>query len=139
MDDKDLCPNTPSGESVDVNGCGDTQKDSDNDSVKDAVDSCPGTPGIEVADADGCSPSQKDSDVDGINNAIDECPQTNSGSSVNNVGCADYERDTDGDGVLDIDDFTCPSTPINEIADLIGCGPSESCLLYTSPSPRDRG
>ena len=43
------------------------QKDSDNDSVKDAVDSCPGTPGIEVADADGCSPSQKDSDVDGIN------------------------------------------------------------------------
>ena len=50
-DDKDKCPNTPSGVKVDMNGC---PLDSDKDGVLDHLDKCPGTPmGVKV-DADGC-------------------------------------------------------------------------------------
>lgn len=50
-DDKDRCPNTPSGVKVDKYGC---PLDSDKDGVPDYLDKCPGTaPGTKV-DADGC-------------------------------------------------------------------------------------
>ena len=59
-DDADLCPNTPSGESVDSNGCSNSQKDSDGDGVTDDNDLCPDTPAGEAVDSDGCSASQSD-------------------------------------------------------------------------------
>ena len=40
----DNCPDTPEGESVDENGCGDSQKDSDGDGIMDDKDLCPDTP-----------------------------------------------------------------------------------------------
>ena len=43
-DNADLCPNTPAGETVDSNGCSDSQKDSDSDGVNDDADLCPDTP-----------------------------------------------------------------------------------------------
>jgi OOP family OmpA-OmpF porin len=50
-DDKDKCPNTPKGVTVDMHGC---PLDSDKDGVLDHLDKCPGTPmGVKV-DADGC-------------------------------------------------------------------------------------
>ena len=61
----DLCPDTPAGETVDANGCSDSQKDTDADGVNDAIDLCPNTPVGETVDADGCSDSQKDTDADG--------------------------------------------------------------------------
>lgn len=60
IDDADLCPNTPSGESVDSDGCSNSQKDSDGDGVTDDNDLCPDTPAGEAVDSDGCSASQSD-------------------------------------------------------------------------------
>jgi len=54
-DDQDTCSNTPSGETVDSNGCSDSQKDDDNDGVMNDTDQCPNTPTGENVDANGCS------------------------------------------------------------------------------------
>ena len=59
LDIVDLCPGTPSGESVDVNGCAPSQLDADNDSVTDADDQCPATPVGEPVNIEGCSASQQ--------------------------------------------------------------------------------
>jgi len=56
-DSADLCSGTPSGESVDANGCSSSQLDSDNDGVSDADDLCPNTPEGEQVNASGCSAS----------------------------------------------------------------------------------
>ena len=53
-DDEDTCPNTPSGESVDDNGCSDSQKDTDGDGVMNNKDTCPNTPSGESVDDNGC-------------------------------------------------------------------------------------
>jgi hypothetical protein len=53
-DDEDNCPNTPSGESVDDNGCSDSQKDTDGDGVMNNKDICPNTPSGESVDDNGC-------------------------------------------------------------------------------------
>lgn len=50
-DDKDRCPNTPSGVQVDRIGC---PLDSDKDGVVDYKDKCPGTPRGRAVDANGC-------------------------------------------------------------------------------------
>ena len=53
--DDDICPDTPDGETVDANGCSDSQKDSDGDGVTDDKDQCPDTPQGENVDVNGCS------------------------------------------------------------------------------------
>lgn len=52
-DDKDICPNTPSGITVTSNGC---PRDSDNDGVTDDKDKCPDTRlvGNQTVDSRGC-------------------------------------------------------------------------------------
>ena len=87
MDDVDICPNTPTGETVDNNGCSDSQKDTDGDGIMDDVDICPNTPTGETVDTDGCSDSQKDTDGDGIMDDVDICPNTPTGETVDNNGC----------------------------------------------------
>ena len=52
IDQFDLCPNTPSGVAVDVNGC---PLDSDGDGVPDYLDLCPNTPSGYKVDASGCT------------------------------------------------------------------------------------
>lgn len=123
-DDADLCPSTPLGETVDANGCGETQLDSDDDGVNNALDLCPETQGGDSVDDDGCSLVQLDSDSDGINDAIDQCPSTPVGESVNDIGCGDSQLDSDGDGVNNALD-QCPGTPSNEIANSQGCSTSQ--------------
>jgi Protein of unknown function (DUF1566)/Thrombospondin type 3 repeat len=55
-DDLDLCPNTPSSEQADTNGCSASQLDSDNDGVTDDQDECPNSPTLDIVDPDnGCS------------------------------------------------------------------------------------
>ena len=50
-DENDACSETPLGESVDENGCAESQKDGDGDGVIDILDECPNTPqGVEVDD-----------------------------------------------------------------------------------------
>lgn len=90
-DADDRCPNTPSGEAVDPEGCSASQRDSDGDGVVDALDRCPNTL---VADRDrvdgsGCAPSQRDSDGDGVPDDRDLCPLTPAGATdVDASGCS---------------------------------------------------
>ncbi|RLK02182.1 leucine-rich repeat domain-containing protein [Tenacibaculum discolor] len=89
--DKDLCPNTPAGESVNADGCSESQLDDDKDGVNNDKDLCSNTPTGESVNADGCSESQLDNDSDGIFNNVDKCPNTNEGSVVDANGCAQYQ------------------------------------------------
>ncbi|WP_300026246.1 leucine-rich repeat domain-containing protein, partial [uncultured Maribacter sp.] len=50
----DNCPNTPTGENVDVNGCSQNQLDDDNDGVINSNDQCPNTPSGNTVDSQGC-------------------------------------------------------------------------------------
>src|SRR5437899_1776745 len=63
-DNKDLCPNTPPGATVDATGC---PHDSDGDGVYDGIDKCPNTPAGAKVDAAGCP---IDSDHDGVPDGI---------------------------------------------------------------------
>ena len=98
-DDVDTCPNTPSGQTVDSNGCSDSQIDTDGDGVNDDVDTCPDTPSGETVDENGCSDSQKDTDGDGVNDDVDTCPNTPSGESVDENGCIPNPLYLDSNGI----------------------------------------
>jgi OOP family OmpA-OmpF porin len=84
-DDKDRCPGTPRGETVDASGCP-LSRDSDGDGVTDDKDRCPGTPRGETVDASGC-PLPRDSDGDGVTDDKDKCPGTRRGEAVDANGC----------------------------------------------------
>lgn len=64
-DSLDHCPNTPAGETVDVNGCSSSQWDSDGDTHVDSVDVFPDDP-LEWADSDGDGKGDN-SDIDPSN------------------------------------------------------------------------
>jgi OOP family OmpA-OmpF porin len=81
IDDLDRCPDTPSGVSVDRNGC---PLDSDRDGVPDYKDKCPNTPRGVSVDRDGCP---LDSDRDGVPDYKDKCPDTPRGVKVDADGC----------------------------------------------------
>ena len=72
----DNCPDTPFGETADIYGCSESQRDGDNDGVLDISDQCPYTNSNEASnvDSNGCGASQRDSDNDGVVDAIDQCP-----------------------------------------------------------------
>jgi len=111
LDDRDKCPETPSGVKVDEDGC---PLDSDGDGVYDYLDKCPGTAaGVEV-DKDGCP---LDSDGDGVYDYLDKCPGTAAGIEVDEDGCP---LDSDGDGVYDYLD-KCPGTAAGVEVDKDGC------------------
>ena len=59
LDDKDLCSETLDGETVDENGCSDSQKDTDGDGLTNDKDTCNDTPEGEDIDENGCSISDK--------------------------------------------------------------------------------
>ena len=123
-DAADQCPGTPAGNTVNADGCADSQLDSDGDGVNDALDRCPDTPGGSVVDAEGCAAAQRDSDGDGINDALDQCPGTPAGETVDARGCGDSQKDADGDGVSDAADL-CPDTPAGAAVDGSGCATSQ--------------
>jgi OmpA-OmpF porin, OOP family len=149
LDNKDRCPDTPTGASVDARGCpsdsdGDgvpdgidrcpttvagaavdsrgCSQDTDGDNIPDGLDRCPDTPPGVLVDARGCP---KDSDGDGIPDGLDRCSDTPRGATVDALGCP---GDEDGDGVLDGLD-RCPRTPVGVTVDANGCGPGQK------PSP----
>ncbi len=110
-DDKDMCPDTPSGVKVDNVGC---PLDSDKDGIPDYKDKCPDTPKIAKVDKNGCP---VDSDMDGVPDYMDRCPDTPKGFKVDKNGCV---IDTDKDGVSDDKDM-CPDTPSGVKVDNVGC------------------
>ena len=109
LDKNDLCPNTPPGVSVDVNGC---PLDSDKDGIADYEDECPTVFGLK--EFKGCP----DTDGDGIQDKFDECPTVFGLAAFN--GCPEAKSDADGDGVPDKDD-RCPNTPKGYKVDASGC------------------
>ena len=90
--DLDKCPDTPTGATVDSNGCSSKQLDADGDGVTDDVDVCPETPSGATVDEQGCADSQKDTDGDGVTDDVDNCILTinpdqadSDGDSIGNV------------------------------------------------------
>jgi hypothetical protein len=124
LDPDDNCPDTPTGESTDSNGCSQSQLDDDNDGVNNNFDTCPNTPTGETVNSNGCSQSQLDDDNDDVNNNLDTCPSTPTGQSVNSNGCAQSQLDDDNDGVKNNLD-TCPNTPTGDSVNTSGCGQSQ--------------
>jgi outer membrane protein OmpA-like peptidoglycan-associated protein len=110
-DGVDRCANTPPGASVNANGC---TQDSDGDNIADGLDRCPDTESGVLVDPSGCP---KDSDGDSIPDGLDRCSETPSGATVDALGCP---GDEDGDGVLDGLD-RCPRTPTGATINATGC------------------
>ncbi|MDB9795376.1 gliding motility-associated C-terminal domain-containing protein [Flavobacteriaceae bacterium] len=106
VNSSDLCPNTPSGESVDANGCSNSQKDPDNDGVFGNADNCPSTANSDQLDTDG----------DGIGDVCDNAP------TVSNAN----QLDTDGDGVGDVSDTDDDGDGVADSEDAFPLDASES-------------
>ena len=77
INDVDLCPDTPTGEIVDVNGCSESQLDEDGDGILNDVDTCPNTPLGEIVNADGCRLLSSDNFT--IQVIGETCPDMNNG------------------------------------------------------------
>jgi endonuclease I len=120
LNENDLCPNTPAGDSVDANGCSYGQLDDDNDGVQNSNDNCSDTPSGESVNANGCSQSQLDDDGDGVMNNVDLCPSTPANETVDVNGCAESQKDDDNDGVNNASD-KCPSTTLGALVNDEGC------------------
>ncbi len=103
-DSEDDCPDTAEGETVDEDGCSESQRGTSGDGG--------GGSGPDSSGADG--------DEDGVDDDEDACPSTPTGTEVNSDGCPDSDRD----GVIDADD-QCPDTPHSERreVDETGCTP----------------
>jgi outer membrane protein OmpA-like peptidoglycan-associated protein len=125
-DGVDRCPTTVAGAAVDSRGC---SQDTDGDNIPDGLDRCPDTPSGVLVDARGCP---KDSDSDGIPDGLDRCSDTPRGATVDALGCP---GDEDGDGVLDGLD-RCPRTPVGVTVDAAGCGTGQKPSgAQPSPTP----
>ena len=150
----DQCPNTPSGVTVDAQGC---PLDSDSDGVADYLDNCSNTPSGVIVDTNGCpvdsdgdgTPDYQDSfpndanetmdsDGDGVGDNSDTFPNDanetmdsdgdgvgdNSDSFPND---ANETSDSDSDGIGDNSDECQSSDPMDEVE-------SDGCVLKTSTS-----
>jgi outer membrane protein OmpA-like peptidoglycan-associated protein len=123
-DGVDRCANTPPGASVNASGC---TQDSDGDNIPDGLDRCPDTEAGVLVDPNGCP---KDSDGDSIPDGLDRCSETPRGATVDALGCP---GDEDGDGVLDGLD-RCPRTPTGAAINASGC-PTGQGAARPAPSP----
>ena len=121
------CQGTPTGEEVDENGCGCSQRDSDTDGVDDCVDACPGFDDSADADADNmpddcdncpatANTDQADSDGDTVGNVCDNCPAV--------VNTDQGDADTDGLGALC---DNCPTTANPDQEDSNTNGVGDAC------------
>lgn len=87
VNDRDNCPGTPPGSSVDALGCP-RVLDDDGDGIANDLDRCPQTsPAISV-DENGCD---ADTDRDGIVGDADLCPGSPQGIVIDRDGCAPFQ------------------------------------------------
>jgi hypothetical protein len=99
-DSGDLCPGTPTGQSVDANGCAESQKDDDSDGVTNDLDICPDTATGQPVDSYGCSDFQTDTDGDGLSDGLEIM-----------IGTDKTLPDTDGDGLSDFEEINWDTDP----------------------------
>ncbi|WP_456423291.1 PA domain-containing protein [Lutibacter sp.] len=78
----DLCANTPAGETVDANGCSESQIDDDNDGIMNNIDVCPNTPVGDVVDETGCSIFSLPSNNFSIETISETCPSSDNGQVI---------------------------------------------------------
>jgi len=123
-DHSDYCPNTPSSEISDSNGCSPSQLDDDNDGIMNNHDQCANTVLHQSVDSSGCSAAQRDSDGDGVSDLNDACPNSPQSAVTDANGCADSQLDSDNDGVSDDVDI-CPNTIVGSQVDSDGCANSQ--------------
>jgi len=101
----DLCPSTPGGESVNEQGCSNSEIDSDSDGVVDSIDNCPNTPFNTDVNQNGCSDSQNvdDSTIGGdtSNNNGASCQAIIDQNLAATRTCAIPQGDLDWDGLPD--------------------------------------
>ena len=76
----DKCPNSPSGSTVDDDGCALSQLDSDNDGVTDDFDQCPSTQEGDDVDVYGCTVLLLSQDNFQVSVTANSCIGTNDGS-----------------------------------------------------------
>jgi hypothetical protein len=99
--------------------CPDASRDSDGDTVEDAVDNCPAFQNT----------SQSDVDADSYGDPCDNCPSVANTEQVDTdadgLGNA-CDPDDDNDGVADVSD-NCPVTPNPDQADLDADGTGNAC------------
>ena len=109
-DPLDQCPNTPSDEQADSEGCAESQKDPDNDGISGVNDNCPNTYNPNQLDTDGDGQGDAcdlDDDNDGVPDTQDNCPLTINADQqdTDQDGSGDVcDLDSDGDGYPDDSD-----------------------------------
>lgn len=123
----DVCPNTPAGVVVELDGCP-AVTDSDNDGVLDVRDNCRLV----------FNPNQADSDGDGVGDACDACHHV-ADIPVDEQGCPIFmlgggPPDADGDGVPDGTD-NCIAIPNPGQQDSDGDDVGDSCDLCPATPP----
>ena len=156
-DDLDQCPDTPTGETADSNGCSDSQKDSDGDGVNDADDVFPNDPNEDTdSDGDGTGDNadafpndaneDTDTDGDGTGNNADAFPNDaseNTDSDGDGTGDnadafqndANEDTDTDGDGTGDNADAF--PNDANENTDSDGDGTGDNSDAFPNDANED--
>jgi hypothetical protein len=131
-DSLDLCPGTPSGQSVDGNGCALSQLDSDSDGVNDAVDNCPANANADQLDTDSDGQGDVcdvDDDGDTVADGADNCPLISNTNQANNDGdsLGDVcDPDDDNDTISDATD-NCPLVANNNQTDTDGDNVGDVC------------
>ena len=131
-DDIDNCTDTPSGETVDENGCSSDQRDDDDDGINNGNDLCDNTPSGETVDENGCSDSQKDLDGDGFIGSED-CDDTNDAINPNATEvCDGVDNNCDGN----IDDSNENLSPCEECSNGVivqtngnACDDGDACTV----------
>ena len=137
-DNLDLCPSQPEiiNGYMDLDGCPDdvvSLSDADGDGIPDSEDACPQQAEVYNAymDADGCPDAVSsstsiyyfpDADGDGIEDRRDQC--------INEP--ENFDGFLDADGCPEAKGVFQPAAPDSDYDTI-----PDSCLLYTSPSPRD--
>lgn len=115
LDENDNCANTPTGESVDSNGCSSNLLDSDNDGVSDSIDDCPNSPEGESVNDNGCSINTFPSNQFKITSIGTSCIGSNNGSIlIESITNEDFAATITGPN----NTITLPFTEILAIEDL---------------------
>jgi len=115
LDENDNCANTPTGESVDSNGCSSNLLDSDNDGVSDSIDDCANSPEGESVNDNGCSINTFPSNQFKITSIGTSCIGSNNGSIlIESITNEDFAATITGPN----NTITLPFTEILAIEDL---------------------